>query len=146
MKNDECAKARAPCTLAPGKDAPRVRQCPVMQERDIQDRAYKFALRVVRLCGTLQRSSVGRVLVSQLLRAGTSIGANLEEAQAAQSKKDFIAKVSIARKEAFETRYWLRLVADAGWVSRGRMAGIIAECDEIAKVLSAIVLSARKRA
>jgi len=116
-----------------------------MQQKDIQERVYQLVLRVIRLCRQLEGDSVGRVLLNQLLRAATAIGANLEEAQAAQSKKDFIAKMAIARKEAFETRYWLRLVKDSGALPAARMADILDECDQVAKVLSGIVLSAKKR-
>ncbi len=115
-----------------------------MQDRDIRERTYQFSIRIVRLCQALDEDRIGRVLMSQILRAGTGIGANLEEGQAAQSKKDFISKVSIARKEAFEAHYWLRLLRGCGLIPEDRMADIIDECEEIAKVLSAIVLSAKK--
>lgn len=70
---------------------------------DIQQRTYDFALRVLKLCRTLQDDRIGGVLLNQLLRSGTAIGANVEEAQGGQSKKDFVSKMSIARKEAYET-------------------------------------------
>jgi four helix bundle protein len=77
---------------------------------DIGDRTFLFALRIVKLCMRLsEKPGVGRTLGNQLLRAGTSIGANVEEGRAAQSRADFISKNNIALKEARETRYWLRL-------------------------------------
>jgi len=118
----------------------------MMEGQDIRERTYDFALRIIRLCRALGEDRVGRILLGQLLRSGTPIGANLEEAQAGQSKKDFIAKASIARKEAFETRYWLRLLGDSGVLPQERMAEITDECNQIAKVLSAIVLSAKRSA
>jgi four helix bundle protein len=72
---------------------------------DIRARMYQFSLRIIKLCRALGNDNVGRVLFNQLLRSGTSIGANVEEAKAGQSKKDFVAKMSIARKEAVETHY-----------------------------------------
>jgi four helix bundle protein len=77
----------------------------------ITERSFLFAVRIVRFCRFLERhDNVSRTLAGQLLRSGTSIGANVEEVQAGQSKSDFIAKMSIARKEARETNYWLRLL------------------------------------
>ena len=82
--------------------------------------------------------------MNQILRSGTSIGANVEEAQGAQSKKDFISKLSIAQKEARETLYWLRLIAKSEMQSSEKMIPIIQEADEIMRILSAIIVSARK--
>jgi four helix bundle protein len=79
---------------------------------DIRERAFGFAVRVIRLYRHLdEKPGVGRISGKQLLRAGTSIGANVEEAQAGQSRADFISKNAIALKEARETHYWLRLLA-----------------------------------
>jgi four helix bundle protein len=78
---------------------------------DITERTFKFALEIIKLTNTLSRdSSSAKILSNQLLRAGTSIGANVEEAQAAESKADFIHKYKIALKEARETKYWIRLL------------------------------------
>jgi len=86
----------------------------VSAELKITDRSFEFAVRVVKLCKYLEaQDRVSRTLANQLLRSGTSIGANVEEAQAGQSKADFIAKMSIARKEARETHYWLRLLKES---------------------------------
>ena len=77
--------------------------------QEIAERAFAFAVRVVKLCQTLDEpKGVPRILANQLLRAGTSIGANLEESKGGQSRADFLTKVSISLKEARETRYWLR--------------------------------------
>ena len=80
-------------------------------EIKITDRSFNFAVRIVRLCQFLEKQDrVSKTLANQLLRSGTSVGANIEEAQAGQSKADFTAKMSIARKEARETLYWLKLL------------------------------------
>jgi four helix bundle protein len=87
-------------------------------ELKITDRSFNFAVRIVKLCKFLEKQGkVSRTLANQLLRSGTSIGANVEEAQAGQSKADFIAKMSIARKESRETHYWLRLLKESETVA-----------------------------
>jgi four helix bundle protein len=99
---------------------------------------------VVRLCRHLKGAPVARHLGSQLLRSGTSIGANLEEAHAGQSKRDFISKASIALKEARETLYWLRLLEASGLVPAGRHAPLRAEADEMVAILTTILRNARR--
>src|SRR5271165_7115062 len=82
--------------------------------RDIVERTFEFAVRIIKLCGRMdERPGVSRIMMSQILRAGTSVPANVEEAQAAQSKADFISKMTIALKEARETHLRLRLLATA---------------------------------
>lgn len=84
------------------------------------------------------------VLAKQLLRAGTSIGANVEEAQAGQSKADFISKMSIALKEARETNYWLRLIEASEMIKPEKIVEIKKESDELKKILAAIIVSSKK--
>ncbi len=105
----------------------------------------KFALRVIRLFRELEGDGAGRVLGRQVLRCGTSIGANVHEAQAAQSKADFIAKMSVAHKEAEETAYWLRLVRESGLAPASRLTRLEDENQQIARLLAAILLSAKGR-
>src|SRR3989339_1404411 len=93
----------------------------IMGNIDIDKRTYELSLRIIRLCRAMDGDRVGRVLVSQVLQSGTSIGANVREAQGGQSRKDFIAKMSIARKESMETVYWLCLIRDSGLQSVERM-------------------------
>src|SRR5215471_15817553 len=90
--------------------------------RDILERTFDFASRIIKLCGKLdERQGVGRVMMSQILRAGTSVPSNVEEAQAAQSRADFVSKMSIALKEARETHLRLRLLATAGIVPNAQL-------------------------
>jgi four helix bundle protein len=97
-------------------------------------------VRVVRHCRFLETPDrVSRTLANQLLRAGTSIGANIEEAQAGQSKSDFTAKMAIARKEARETLYWLRLLNAAQVVEAEKLNDITKEADELVRILTSIV-------
>ena len=84
------------------------------------------------------------VLSKQLLRAGTSIGANVEEASAAQSRKDFAAKMAISSKEARETHYWLRLIRDSQLCMNIDVGPLIEDCEELIRMLTAIVKTAQK--
>jgi len=112
---------------------------------DLPDRTFDFAGQVVGLCRALdQAPGVSRTLANQLLRAGTSIGANVEEAQAAQSRADFVAKSYIACKEARETHYWLRLLAAVGVVPPERLVSLTSEANELIAILTTIVKNARK--
>jgi len=100
----------------------------------------------VKLCQVLdERPGVGRTLSRQLLRSGTSIGANVEEAQAGQSRSDFLSKYSIALKEARETYYWLRLIAGCEILPAIRLAEISQESNELVAILTAIIKSTRKQ-
>ena len=100
---------------------------------EIEGRTFDFALRIVRVCLVLDKiAGVRRTLGNQLLRSGTSVGANVTEAQAAQSKPDFISKMNIALKEARETLYWLRLVAASELLTERQLTAIIQEANEIA--------------
>ena len=114
--------------------------------RDICERALAFAVRVVRLCQSLDgRPGVNATLSRQLLRAGTSIGANLEEAQAGQSRGDFVSKISIALKEARETDHWLRLLEAVGIGSVDQMRELRGEGRELKLILGAILVSTKKK-
>ncbi len=113
---------------------------------DIRQRAFNFALRIIKLCQQLEKEpGVARTLSWQLLRSGTSIGANLEEAQAGQSKLDFISKNAIALKEARETIYWLRLLAASRIISEKRLLDLQTEAEELARIIGSIIVSAKKR-
>ena len=112
---------------------------------DIRKRTFEFAVRIVKLCQHLnEKPGVSRILSSQLLRAGTSIGANVEESQAGQSRPDFISKYSIALKEARETHYWLRLLIATEVVPEARLAELLNEIDELTRIIGAIVVSTKR--
>jgi four helix bundle protein len=114
--------------------------------RDIGERTFGFALSIVRLCRVLEtRSGVARGLSRQLLRSGTSIGANVQEAQAGQSRADFANKYAIALKEARETVYWLRLVVAAELTSDGKCRELMNEAQEIARIIGAIIVKTKTR-
>ena len=109
-----------------------------MGTKDIVDRTYNFALRVIKLVVSLPSNRVCEIIGGQLLRSGTSVGANMEEAQAAYSKKDFCNKVGISHKEARESNYWLRLLRDSKQVKEELIGSIIEESEEIIKILFSI--------
>ena len=110
----------------------------------VRERAYAFSLDIIHLYQQIKGQNEF-VLSRQLLRSGTSIGANIEEASAAQSRKDFIAKMSIASKEARETLYWLRLLRDSNICSEKELAGTIEESKQIIRMLTAIVKTTRSK-
>jgi four helix bundle protein len=112
----------------PGSESPRA----------VRERAFLFACRVVRLNRHLDRSVAGRHLADQVLRSGTSVRSNLEEAHAAQSKRDFVAKVSISLKEARETLHWLRLIHACRLLPSDRLLPLLREANELVAILSAI--------
>ena len=112
--------------------------------QDISQRTFQFALRIVRLCQVLdEKPGVTRTLGRQILRSGTSIGANVREAQAGQSKPDFISKNAIALKEAHETDYWLDLLSEAGLVKLELLVDLRDECSQLIAILTTIVKRAR---
>jgi four helix bundle protein len=114
-----------------------------IRPRDIQERAFAFAVQIVRLHRTVVQDVAGRALGGQLLRSGTSIGANLEEANAGQSRADFVSKCSIALKEARETQYWLRLLVASDIATAAQITPVLAEATEIVAILTTIVKNAR---
>ena len=111
----------------------------------ITQRTRQFALRIIKLCQFLyNQSSITRTIAQQLLRSGTSIGANIEESQAAESTADFIHKLSISLKEARETRYWILLLSESELVKNSRLQPLLNELEELIKIISSIILSKKK--
>ena len=97
----------------------------------IQDKSFDFAVRIVNLCKYLQTEKREYILSKQLMRSGTSIGANVAEAQQAQSKPDFISKMNIALKESYETDYWIRLIYATEYVTQNMFESMIEDCREL---------------
>ena len=114
----------------------------VRYRSDIRDRAFNFAVRCIDVARFLEKQSgVSRVLANQLLRSATSVGANLEEARAAESRADFLHKMRIAQKEAREANYWLRLIQESYPDHRERFRELTSESSEILKVISKIIVN-----
>ncbi len=112
--------------------------------RNIQERTFEFGVRVIRLVDQLPRTMSGNMIGQQLIRAGTSVGANMQEADAAESKKDFIHKTGIALKEAKESRYWLRLVDATLLPNDTEVKALMQEAHELSLILGAIKSKASK--
>ena len=113
-------------------------------ESIIANKAYAFALEIVKIYKLLTERKE-YVLSKQLLRSGTSIGANINEAIAGQSKRDFVYKLNIALKEARETNYWLNLLKDAGYLNLSEFESLDEKCHEITKILSSIIITTKER-
>ena len=112
---------------------------------DIKDRTFDFSVRVVRLCQLLNAApGASRTVANQLLRSGTSIGANVEEAHGSQSNADFIAKMCIACKEAPEIHYWLRLLVATDLIANTKLALLLDESNQLVAILTSIVKKARQ--
>jgi len=109
----------------------------------IRDKSYSFALRVVRAVRHLMKTEKEFILSKQLLRSGTSVGANIAEGLQAQSKKDFISKLSIALKEAHESDYWIRLLSDSGCLTEKQGLSLQKDLDEIIRLLTAIIKTSK---
>lgn len=113
-----------------------------MDKRELQNRTKEFALRVLSLVDALPRTTAGRAISSQLVRAATSVGANYRSACRARSRAEFAAKLGIAVEEADESLYWLELVRDGKLIPEEKLALLLKEADE----LTAILVSGRKSA
>ena len=114
-----------------------------MAESILRSKSYDFAIRVVKLSKYLAENHREFVLSKQVLRSGTSIGANVEEANQGQSRKDFVHKLSIALKEATETNYWLRLLRDSETLEPKLANSLIEDCVEIQKILTASIKTSK---
>ncbi len=106
---------------------------------DIHKRIYDFVIRVLNLVKQLPKTPENTIIIYQITKSATSMGANDREADGVTTKKDFIHKYSIARKEGKETDYWLNIIADTNPALKVRMASLINECQEIIKIVSTII-------
>jgi four helix bundle protein len=113
-------------------------------EQTVERKSFLFAVRIVKLSKHLNVNKKEYVLSKQLLRSGTSVGANIAEAEQAQSKADFISKMNIALKEAVETNYWLRLLQATDYLSETEFTSINSDCRELEKMLTAIVKTSKQ--
>jgi four helix bundle protein len=116
-----------------------------MGDNVILRKSFLFSVQIVKLFRTLRESGVERSLCSQVLRSGTSIGANVEEAMGGSSTKDFIHKLEIAYKEARETMYWLRLFNEAGIICGETASSYLNECGELLRILSSILITTKSK-
>ena len=117
----------------------------IMKENVIAEKSFNFAVRIVKLYKYLCNNKKEYVLSKQLLRSGTSIGANVSEALQGQSKRDFLMKMNISLKEASETKYWLRLLKATDYLSEKEQRSIYGDCVELEKLLTSIVRTTSER-
>lgn len=110
---------------------------------DLKERTLKFSHALIKFCRSLPQNQINNPIISQVVRSGTSIGANYAEADAANSKKDFINKISIAKKEASETKYWLQILAEAAPEKKVVLRSLFKEAQELNLIFSAIIRSAK---
>lgn len=115
-----------------------------MKESVLREKSYQFALRTIKLYKFIVAEKKEYVLSKQILRSGTSIGANVEEANQAQSKADFVHKLSIAQKESFETDYWLRLLRDSEYLTEAQAGSLLDDCRELQKLITASIKTAKE--
>lgn len=111
--------------------------------QDICERTFAFSLRIVKTVNAIPRTTAGYVIARQLMRAGCSIGANVEEGRGSSTKREFTRRMSIALSEARETLYWLRLIAESEVLTKNRLKLLVQEADELVCILTTIVKRAK---
>lgn len=125
------------------------REAPAVWDRDvpydIRERTSQFAVRVIQAVRQLPRDATAQVILRQLVKSATSVGANVEEADGAESNRDFIHTTSISRKEACESRYWLRIIR-AIMLGGDDFVALERESDELVRILSAMIAKAKRSA
>lgn len=114
-----------------------------MKENIIVEKSFGFAVKIVKFYQKLVSENKEYILSKQLLRCGTSIGANIEEAVGGISKRDFIAKLQISYKEARETKYWLRLMIETNLIEKKEAEHLITDCDELIRIIVAIIKTSK---
>ena len=116
-----------------------------MEGNPIYDKALAFAIRIVRLYKYLTEEKQERVMSKQLLRSGTSIGANISESLAGESTMDFVHKLAIAQKETKETQYWLTLLCKTNYIAESQFQSMADDCHELYKMITSIILSTKQK-
>jgi four helix bundle protein len=113
------------------------------EDNVVRNKSYNFSLKIIKIYQELTIEKREFILSKQLIRSGTSIGANIEEAIGAQSKNDFVAKMSISYKEARETLYWLHILTDSGFLLNKQSDQLILDCEELLKILGSIIKTSK---
>lgn len=117
-----------------------------MTKHELEDRIVQFAARCVKVCGAIpDKNAGGSSMADQLFRSSTSVAANYAEASEAESRKDFIHKLKVAMKELSETRVWLKICAESGYVAKPRLTELVAEAEELAKIFASSIITAREK-
>lgn len=113
------------------------------EDNVIRNKSYSFSLKIIKIYQDLTKEKKEFIISKQLIRSGTSIGANIEEAIGGQSKNDFISKMSISYKEARETLYWLHILKDSNFLNKHQSDTLINDCEELLKILGSIVRTSK---
>jgi four helix bundle protein len=116
-----------------------------MKENILLDKSFAFSIRVINAYKYLLKEHKEFVISKQFLRSGTSIGANVEEAVGAQSRNDFVSKLSIAYKEARETKYWIRLLAKTNYFTEEQSASLLTDVEELLRIIGRIQVTTKQR-
>ena len=116
-----------------------------METQELIDRCDNFSIAIFVLCRKMENDFVGKILARQLVRSASSMGSNLEEAQGAESKMDFIHKISISYKEARESGYWLRLIKKGKILQEDLLEKAIQEREELSRIFASIIRTSRKK-
>ena len=117
-----------------------------MTKQELEDRIVQFAARCVKVCGVIPAKNAGSFsMADQLFRSSTSVAANYAEASEAESRKDFIHKMKVAMKELSETRVWLKICAESGYVAKPRLTELVAEAEELSKIFASSIITARQK-
>jgi four helix bundle protein len=130
MKNAKCKMKNEDAAICP--------------PRDLSDRLLAFAVRVGKAVDALPASRLGRHIASQLVRSGTAAAPNYEEGCAAESRADFVHKLSICLKELRESRFWIRLIVESGLLPKKKMADLEDECTQLCRILAQSIVTAKK--
>lgn len=125
---------------------PEILEVSINQSKDqeLADRLLRFAVLVIQLCAKLPKSAIGNLVRIQLLKCGTSPGANYEEARGAESRSDFIHKMGMVLKELKESRYWLRVIEKVPLLDKGQVRPLIIECEELVAIIAKSIFTAKK--
>ena len=115
-----------------------------MKENILIDKSVEFASRIIKLCKYLEEKQKEHIISKQIIRSGTSIGANINEAQYGNSKADFISKLHISLKETAETEYWLRLLFKSEYIDKKMFESLLNDCLELKKILVSSINTAKK--
>lgn len=115
----------------------------MMNEPDLKNRTKEFALRVIRMFSALPKTAEAQVLGKQVLRSGTSVGANYREAHRSRSKAEFISKIGDCLKELDETSYWLELLAESGIITPAKLSDLRDECNQLLAIFTTISKKAK---
>lgn len=113
-------------------------------DRDLKDRTKKFALEIIKLVSELPKTTVGFELGKQLIRSGTSIGANYRSSQRGRSRAEFISKLSVVQEEADETIFWLELIAEGHLLLEDRIRPILKEANELTAIFTTMLINSKK--